>query len=382
MDAKGYFDNNATTPLDPRVREVMIPWLGELHGNPSSVHRFGRQAREAVERARDKVASLLGAQPLEVVFTASGTEAANAVVESCCRAGSGELLISELEHPSIQASAIRFEEAGGQVVRVRATSSGVVAVEAFAEAMSEQTSLVSLMLANNELGTIQPVAEVAALCRRHDVPLVCDAVQAVGKVEVDVQALGTDYLVVGAHKFHGPLGAAAVVVRGGRDLRPLLIGGGQERGRRAGTPNVAAIVGFGEACRLAEDELTERGARLAALRDRFESGLAEIRGAVVHCAAAPRLPNTSHIAFPGVAAEALLIRLDLAGFAVSTGSACSSGVIEASGALAALGLSDVEVRGSLRVSFGLMNDETEVDGLLAALGQALADLRASSEGAA
>lgn len=375
MGARGYFDNNATTPLDPRVREAMLPWLGEQPGNPSSIHRFGRQAREAVESARDEVAMLLGAEAAEVVFTSSGTEANNAVIESICPATGRHLVISELEHPSVEQSARRFEAYGGRVDRVSPGGDGVIEAGSFVDALTSETALACLMLANNELGTVQPVAEVTAACRERSVPLLCDAVQAAGKIPVDVGEIGADYLVIGAHKFHGPLGAAALIVRHGRELRPLLVGGGQERQRRAGTPNVAAIVGLGEACRLAADELAERQRRLASLRDRFERGLGTIPGAVVHCVSAPRLPNTSHVAFPGLSAEALLIRLDLEGFAVSTGSACASGAVEASWALAALGLSDEEVRGSLRVSFGMTNGSDEVEELLKTLAQAVETLR-------
>lgn len=374
----GYFDNNATTPLDPRVREAMLPWLSGSFGNPSSVHRFGRQAREAVETARDRVAALLGADPPEIVFTASGTEANNAVVDSCCRAGGEHLVLSTIEHPSVEAAAARLEASGRTVDRVPAGPDGVVDAEAFCAAISDRTAIASLMLAHNELGTLQPVREVAAGCRARSVPLLCDAVQAAGKIPVEVADIDVDFLVIGAHKFHGPLGAAAVAVRNGRELHPLLVGGGQERQRRAGTPNVAAIVGLGEACRLAGEELAERQQVLASLRDRFERGLAEIPGAVVHCATAPRLPNTSHVAIPGVSAEALLIRLDLAGFAVSTGSACSSGKVKAGGALAALGLPEEEIRGSLRVSFGMTNSSEEVDDLLGALREAVAALRRTS----
>ena len=284
----GYFDHNATTPLDPRVRDAMLPWMGESFGNPSSVHRFGRQAREAVEAARDRVAELLGVEPLEIVFTASGTEANNAVVDSCCRRGDEHLVLSTIEHPSVEAAAARLEAAGRTVDRVAPRPDGVVDAGAFAAALGERTALACLMLAHNELGTIQPVAEVAAACHQRSVPLLCDAVQAAGKIELDANRIGADFLVIGAHKFYGPLGAGAVAVRRGRELHPLLIGGGQERQRRAGTPNVAAIVGLGEACRLAGEELVERQAKLAELRDRFEVGLAGIPGAVVHCATAPR----------------------------------------------------------------------------------------------
>jgi len=375
-----YFDNNATTPLHPRVREAMLPWIGELHGNPSSLHRFGQAARNAVEEAREKVAALLGVRPPELVFTASGTEANNAVVFHCGRRsgrpGSGHLVISAIEHPSIREAAARLEKEGLEVTRVSPVGDGVVPVAEVVRALRPDTLLVALMLANNELGTLQPVAEVAAACRERGVPVLCDAVQAVGKIPVDAAALGVDYLVLGAHKFYGPLGAAALWVRKGAELTGYLVGGSQERRRRESTENVPAIVGLGEAAAVARDEMATRGAHLAGLRDRFEAVLArQMPEAILHCQASPRLPNTSHVAIPGVEGESLLIRLDLAGFAVSTGSACSSGAVEPSKTLLAMGLSPAEALSSLRISFGVGNTAQEVDAFLAALGREVAALR-------
>jgi len=377
-----YLDNNATTPLHPRAREAMLPWLGEMHGNPSSIHRFGQAARNAVEEAREKVAALLGARPPEIVFTASGTEANNAVLFHidglADRPGHliGHLVISALEHPSIREAAARLAQEGWQVTRVSPGEDGVVPAAEMIAALRPDTRLAALMLANNELGTLQPVAEVAAACRARKIPVLCDAVQAVGKIPVDVDELGVDYLTVGAHKFHGPLGAAALWVRKRVEITPYLVGGGQERRRRAGTENVAALAGFGEAAAAASDELAGRRTFLAGLRDRFEAGLRQrVPGAVVHCAGAPRLPNTSHVAVPGVEGESLLIRLDVAGFAVSTGSACSSGTVEPSKTLLAMGLSRDEALSSLRVSFGMMNRTDEVDRFLDVLAREVAELR-------
>jgi cysteine desulfurase len=371
-----YLDNNATSPLDPRVRDAMLPWLGTLHGNPSSIHRFGQQARGALEEAREAVARLLSARPTEIVFTASGSEANNAVLGSIAAAGpGGHLVISALEHPSIAVTAAHLETEGMSVTRVAPTRDGVVDAAAIAVALRADTRLVCLMLAHNELGTLQPVDEVARRCRERGVPVLCDAVQAIGKIPVDVSRLGVDYLTVGAHKFHGPLGAAALWIRTGAAFEPFLRGGSQERRRRAGTENVPAIVGFGAAAACAAAELPERSARLAELRDAFESGVRKL-GGQIHCATSPRLPNTSHVAFPGVEGEALLIRLDLAGFAVSTGSACSSGTVEPSKSLLAAGFSPTEALSSLRVSFGIANHRDEVDGLLAALARELAALAA------
>lgn len=370
-----YFDHNATTPLDDRVREAMIPWLGEIWGNASSAHRFGRQAREAVETARDAVAALVGGRPEEIVLTASGTEANNAVLHGL---GAGDrLVLSAFEHPSIERMAARLEERGVAVERVRPDRRGVVSAAEMAAAVDDRTRLVCLMLANNEVGTLQPVAEVAAACRERGVAVLCDAVQAVGKVPVSATALGVDYLSLGAHKFYGPLGGAALWIRDGAPFEPYLVGGSQERRRRAGTVNVAAAVGLGRAAELAATEGGEWAAHDRLLRDRFETGLEGLADVTVHGAGAERLPNTSHVAFAGVEAQALMIRLDLAGYAVSTGSACSSGAVHVSRTMAAMGIDPDEAVGSLRVSFGKGNTEAEVDGFLASLEDAVTALRAT-----
>ena len=385
-----YLDHNATTPLDPRVREAMMPWLGERFGNPSSVHRRGRAAREAVEAARRHVAELVGAAAREVVFTGSGTEANNAVVwgagrraprDRAGRGPAGRLVLSSMEHPSLRVAAEHLSALLGsnapEVVMVPPGPDGRVPAGELAGAAGPDTLLACLMLANNELGTIQPVTEVARACRRRGVPVLTDAVQAVGKVPVDVGDLGVDYLVLGAHKFHGPLGAAALWIREGAAFEPLLVGGGQERGRRASTENVAAVVGLGEAARIASEELDERMERLGALRGRFEARLVEtIPDAVVHCADSPRLPQTSHVAFPGLEGESLMLRLDAAGYAVSTGSACSAGRPEPSSTLLAMGISPEEAVGSLRVSFGPSNSEDQVDRFVGVLGEEVEALRA------
>jgi len=377
-----YLDHNATTPLHPAAREAMLAWLGEQHGNPSSIHRFGQAARNAVEEAREKVAALLGARPPEVVFTASGTEANNAVLFHVARARghlgqAGHLVISSFEHPSIREAAARLEKDGAfEVTRVSPGTDGVVAAEAVLAALRPETRLVCLMLANNEIGTVQPVAEVAAACRERGIPVLCDAVQAVGKIPVSVEALGVDFLTLGAHKFHGPLGAAALWVRKGVEISPLLVGGSQERRRRASTENVPALAGLGAAAAVAAAELPARTAHLAALRDAFEAELPRrVPGALLHCTGSPRLPNTSHVAFPGVEGEALLIRLDIAGFAVSTGSACSSGTVEPSKTLLAIGLSREEALSSLRVSFSMTNRPEEVEAFLAALAREVEAIR-------
>ncbi|HEX6901433.1 MAG TPA: cysteine desulfurase family protein [Thermoanaerobaculia bacterium] len=376
-----YLDHNATTPLHPRAREAMLPWLGERHGNPSSIHAFGQAAREAVEEAREAVAALIDGRPPEVVFTASGTEANNAVVFHALKGG-GHLVISAIEHPSIREAAARLEKEGVEVTRVSPGVDGIVPAAEVVRALRPDTRLVCLMLANNELGTLQPVAEVAAACRQRGVLILTDAVQAVGKIPVDVHALGVDYLVLGAHKFNGPLGAAALWVRKGVAVTGYLVGGSQERRRRAGTENVPAIAGLGAAAAAAREEMADRVAHLAALRDRFENELPRrVPGVVFHCRTSPRLPNTSHVAFPGAEGESLLIRLDLAGYAVSTGAACSSGMVEPSRTLLAAGISREEALASLRVSFGITNTREDVDGFLDALAREVAELRRVSPGA-
>ncbi|MFN7943193.1 MAG: cysteine desulfurase family protein [Thermoanaerobaculia bacterium] len=373
-----YFDHNATTPLDPRVRDAMLPWLGASWGNPSSIHRFGQAAREAVEEARERVARLLGADPPEIVFAASGTEANNAVIADILarHPEGGRIVASAVEHPSILGALERWAVPRGfEIVRVAPGADGVVAVDELAAALTADTRLAALMLANNELGTIQPVSAVGALCRARGIPLLCDAVQAAGKIAIDVERLGADFVVVAGHKFHGPLGAAALWIRGGVPFEAYLVGGSQERRRRASTVNVPAVVGFGAACDQARRELGERAAHLAALRDRFESGVAAIAGARLHSTSAPRLPNVAHVAFPGLVGQDLMIRLDLAGFAVSTGAACASGTVEPSGVLLATGMPRAEALASIRVSFGLPNRAAEVERFLPVLVAEVAALR-------
>ncbi len=372
-----YFDHNATTPLDPRVRDAMLPWLSGLHGNPSSAHAGGRRARAAVETAREQVAALLGGRPEEVVFTSSGSEANNTVIFAAGKRSRyrGHLVTSVLEHPSVRAAAARMQEEGMTLTELSPRADGRVAVDDVRAALTDDTRLVCLMVANNELGTIQPVREVAAACRERGVPVLCDAVQGIGKIPVSVGELGVDYLSLGGHKFHAPLGVAALWVRSGADLEPLLVGAPQESARRAGTENVPAIVGLGEAAALAAAELDERHAHLLALRERLESGLATIPDAAVHCAGSPRLPHTSHVAFAGVSGHQLMLELDRSGFAVSTGSACHSGRPQPSPAVTAMGVSADEALASLRISFGMTTTPEEIDAFLPALTSAVAELR-------
>lgn len=381
-----YFDHNATTPLDSRVRDAMLPWMSGDHGNPSSVHSFGRRAREAVDAARESLARNLGGVPHEYVFTASGTEANNAVILGLAHKAAdaakglpggpcGHLVVSAFEHPSILRAADRLEASGVQVSRIAPAADGLIDTAKLVDSLEDESFLVCLMLANNEVGTIQSVHEVARVCGEHGVPVLCDAVQAVGKIPVQIEDLGVDYLTLGAHKFYGPTGAAALWVRGGAAFESYLVGGSQERRRRAGTENVLAIVGLGVALELAVAELEERRATTEALRDRFEGGLEAIKDVVIHAAQSSRLPNTSNVACLGVSADSLMIRLDLQGFAVSAGAACSSGKPEPSAALLSMGIDPVEALSSVRVSFGPTNTSEEVDRFLEVLGREVATLR-------
>ena len=372
-----YFDHNATTPLDPRAREAMLPWLGELHGNPSSAHRVGRRALRAVEEAREKVAALLAGRAAEIVFTSSGTEANNTVIETAARRAGfrGHLVTSILEHPSVRVAAARMRDRGMTVTEVSPGADGRIEPREIGRALREDTRLVCLMLANNELGTLQPVAETAAVCHRQGIPVLCDAVQAVGKIPVRAGDLGVDYLTLGGHKFHGPSGVAALWIRPGAALEPLLVGAPQEARRRAGTENVPAIVGLGEAAALAAAELETRHAHLLELRNRLETALAAIPGTVIHCAGSERLPHTCHVAFPGLSGHELMLRLDRDGYAVSTGSACQAGRPQPSAALVAMGVAESETLASLRISFGMTNTAGEVTGFVAALAPAVEALR-------
>ncbi len=380
LDTVAYFDNNATTPLDPRVRDVMLPWLSGLHGNPSSAHRVGRVAREAVETARQQVADLLGGEPADVTFTASGSESNNMVIRSLAESSEyrGHFVFSALEHPSIRAAVARAVALGMEATELTPGADGVVSVEAVCEALRNDTRLVCLMQANNELGTLQPVQEVASICRQRGVPVLCDAVQGVGKLCLDVQQLGVDFITLGGHKFHGPLGCAVLWVRPGHLVTPLVLGASQEGGRRAGTENVPGIVGLGEACRLAAAERPQRHTQLLALRRRLEDGLRDIEGAIVHCESSERLPHTTHVAFDGVSGHQLMLRLDARGIAVSTGSACHSGRPQPSRTLLAMGVPEAEALASLRISFGIANRPEEVDRCLAVLAEEVAELRSSA----
>ena len=379
-----YLDNNASTPMDPEVREAVSAAM-DAYGNPSSVHSYGRRARRVVEEARDEVARLVGARPEEIYFTSGGTEAnALAIFGGVRRTGpASPIVTTAIEHPSVRESVARLaEELGVESITVAPDVSGAVDPERILAAAPPGTPLVTLMAANNEYGGLLPVAAVARALRDRGVPVHTDAVQAAGRIPVDAPAWDVDLLSLSAHKMHGPKGVGALYVRKGFPLRPHTPGGGQEKKIRAGTENTSGIVGFGVAARLARERLDEAG-RIAAMRDRLETRiLATVPGTRVAGAAALRLPNTTTILFEGVSGEALLIRLDLEGVAVSVGSACSSGTLAPSPAILALGYSREEARGAVRFSLSRWNTEAEIDRVLALLPEAVAAARGARTEAA
>jgi cysteine desulfurase len=374
-----YFDHNATTPVDPAVREAMLPYLSEAFGNASSIHSFGQQARAAVEQARQSVAALLGAHPAEIVFTSGGTEADNLAIFGIVHAASGarkHVITTQIEHHAVLNICQALQEQGVAVTFLPVSGDGRVDPDDVRRALRPETVLITVMHANNELGTVQPIAEIARLAAEADVWFHTDAVQSAGKLPLDVESLGVDLLSLSAHKLYGPKGVGALYVRRGVHLKPLLYGGHHERDRRPGTENVAGIVGLGQAAALARQRLGEDAVRLAALRDRLERGLLErIPHARVNGAGAPRTPNTTNITFSFIEGEALVIALDLKGLACSTGAACSSGAVEPSHVLTAIGLPPEEARASLRFSLGHGNTDAEVEYALEVIPDVVEHLR-------
>jgi cysteine desulfurase len=358
-----YLDHNATTPPDPRVVEAMLVPLRETFGNPSSLHWFGQRARAAVEEARGEVARLVGASASEIVFTGSGTEADNTAlrgVAARAREPRRRVVYSGLEHHAVLNTARALADEGLDVAMARAGEDGRVDLDDLRAKVDDRTALVAVMLANNETGVLQPIEEVVAIAREKGALVHCDAVQAAGKVPIDVRGLDVDLLALSAHKFYGPKGVGILWMRRGTKLAAWSRGGSQERNRRAGTENVAGIVGMGRAAALAREELAAEGGRLLALRDRLEGRLLGGAGARVN-GRGPRVPNTTNVSFDGVEAESLLMALDLEGVAVSTGAACAAGAVEPSHVLRAMGLSMERVQGSLRFSLGRSNTEAHVD---------------------
>ncbi len=384
MFRRVYLDNSATTPIDPDVVEAMLPFLTEKYGNPSSIHFFGQEARSAVDKARHQAAALLNAQPAQIIFTSGGTEANNLAIRGLCELNEkhGKHIITcRIEHPSVINVCQDLEKTGFSVSYLPVTGRGAVRIQDIESAIREDTILVSIMTANNEIGTIQPVEEIGKLVRSlqangKKIWFHTDAVQAAGKIPVDVEKIGCDLLSISAHKIYAPKGVGALYVRRGVRLKPQNLGGHQERERRGGTENVAQIVAFGKACESAGENRNENFERVREMRDRFESELEKrIAGTTVNGDPSCRLPGISNISFEYAEGEAILINLDMQGIAVSTGSACSSGSLDPSPVILALGVKDDIARGAVRFSFGKENTDEELDYVLSVLPKAVENLR-------
>jgi cysteine desulfurase len=373
-----YFDNAATTPLLPTARAAMEPFWDDTFGNASSPYATSRVARMALDEARTKVSKLIGCHADEIVWTAGGTESDNWALLGVAFANledKGHFVISAVEHHAVLETAQILRDLGFEVDFVRPNRDGIIESEAVEKLIWPNTLLVSVMSANNETGVSQPVAEITKICREKGVLYHCDATQSIGKVEMDVDFLaekGADLMTLSAHKIGGPKGVGALYIRRGTRMRPLMRGGAQERGRRAGTENVPGIAGFGAAAQEARAHLAARTAHFEALRTRLESGLEQLPDVEIIARNSPRVPHISSFIVKGLRAESLALNLDLKGFAVGTGSACASGALEPSHVLAAMGYSASEAKSALRVSFGVQNTEAEVDEFLRALGEMVA----------
>ncbi len=374
-----YFDHNATTPVSQSVLEVLVAALLEVPGNASSIHQDGQLAKQRLEAARREVATLLGCEPRELVFTSGGTEADNLAILGSIpirAAGQNHIVTTSIEHPAVLNPCRELERSGVSVTYIRPRPDGVIHPEDIRSALRPETSLVSVMHANNETGVIQPIAEIAQLAHRAGALMHSDAVQSAGKIPVNVIDLGVDLYAISAHKFYGTKGIGALYVKSGTRLRPIQFGGKHERERRPGTENVPSAVAMAKAAAIARATLPLEPARLGTLRDRLERGILDrVPDTAVNGAGTDRTPNTTNICFDGLEGEALVISLDLKGFAVSSGSACSSGAVEPSHVLLAMGLPPDRARSSIRFSLGASNNVEQVDALIEAVAQSAAQLR-------
>ncbi len=382
MEQFVYADNAATTKLSPAVLEAMMPYLTEEYGNPSSLYRFGNHAKRAIEQARKEVADVLGAEPFEILFTGGGTEADNWVKEimrSLKARGKNHFITSAVEHHALLHSAQRLQKEGFEVTFIPVDREGQIDPEQVRAAIRPETGLVSIMFANNEIGTIYPIQEIGAICRQAGVLFHTDAVQAAGHLPINVKEMNIDLLSLSAHKFHGPKGVGAFYCRRGIPLPSLIDGGAQERGKRAGTENVAGIVGLGAALRLANEEMSQTSARVSAMRDRLIDGILQtVPMCRLNGPRHNRLPGNCNISFLGIEGESLLLRLDLAGIAASSGSACASSSLDPSHVLLAIGLPHEVAHGSVRLSLSDYNTEEDVDYILEKLPEIVSTLRSMS----
>lgn len=376
-----YMDHAATTPVDPDVLAAMLPYFSERFGNPSSIYRLGRQSYDALESAHETVARLLGCRPVEIIFTGGGSEADNLAIKGVAyakRRRGNHIITSAIEHHAALHTCQQLEREGYRVTYLPVDETGLVNPDDVTAAITDETALVTLMYANNEVGTIQPIAEIGRICRARRVPFHTDAVQAGGLLDIDVNTLGVDLLTLSAHKFYGPKGVGILYARQGTRIQPQVLGGSQERNRRAGTENVPGAVGAAVALERAQTNRVAESARLAALRDRLISGLLQIPDTQLTGHPERRLPNNASFAFAGVEGESLLLNLDLVGVAASSGSACTTGSVEPSHVLMAMGVSEGAARGHLRLTLGHSNDDGDVDFVLEHLPAIVARLRALS----
>jgi cysteine desulfurase len=360
-----YLDHNATTPIRPEVLTAMMPYLTEEYGNASSIHAFGQNARGTVEKARGQVAALVGARPADIMFTSGGTESNNHAILGAVAAAPGQnkhVITTAIEHVAVLDACRALAKQGIELTILPVSRDGLVNPEDVRSAIRPETVLITIMLANNEIGVIEPIEEIGKVAEEKGIVFHADAVQAAGKILIDVEKLGVDLLSISAHKFSGPKGVGALYVRKGTQLAPLLFGGHSERDRRPGTEDVAAIAGMGKAAELVVMSLREDSARVGNLRDRLERGLLDrVPHAWVNGARVPRVPNTANLTFPYIEGESMVIALDLKGIACSTGAACSSGAVEPSHVLLALGLAPEDARATLRLSLGHQTTEDEID---------------------
>jgi len=378
-----YFDNAASTAVHPEVVKEMLPYFDVQYGNPSSIHQFGRKTKNAIEKARKQVAVLIGAEPDEILFTSGGTESNNTIFYGIKFQGAkfelSHIITSSIEHDAVLEPIREFEKNGCQVTYLPVDEHGIVNSDDITNSITPQTVMVSIMFANNEVGTIQPIKEISKICNKYQIPLHTDAVQAAGKVPINVKELGVDALSISSHKINGPKGVGALFIKKGFTVAPYLLGGGQENGMRSGTENVASIVGFGKACEIAKERLNKNISHFQALHSSMLSKIVkEIPHVKLNGHTEKRIFNNIHLTFLGVNGEDLIIKLDEHGIAASTGSACSVHTQKASHVLKAMGFNHEQITGSLRISFGYMNTLDEVDQTVEVLKKVVSELRSVS----
>jgi len=375
-----YLDNAASTQIHEDVLDSMLPYLKEQYGNPSSIHRYGRLSHKAIEKARKHIASLINAEPSEILITSGGTESNNtALMGIAMKNPFSQIITSSIEHDAILEPCKKLAQNGFDVDYLPVNQFGMVNPSDLKNHISEKTSLVSIMFGNNEVGTIQPISEIAKICNKHKIPFHTDAVQAIGKIPIDVKELGVDLLSISSHKLYGPKGMGALYIKNGINIDPVILGGGQERGLRSGTENVANIVGFGKACEIAKNNLQENLSQIKKLRDTLiENVLNEIPEVTLNGHPRSRLPNNAHFTFLGVNGEDLIIKLDEYGIAASTGSACSVNTQKTSHVLQAMGFSHEQIMGSLRLTIGIFNNQKEIKQTINILKKIVKELRSVS----